>query len=101
MLASLRRMRWWELALSVLPFLLALSQVGYFASQPFHATFGVVLGLLVGGAGFSLNLKIAQRDWGALLEVAAMLAVVVGCFVVIESIAFILVAVLPAGFFDR
>jgi hypothetical protein len=55
----------------------------------------------VGGAGFSLNLKIAQRDWGALLEVAAMLAVVVGCFVVIESIAFILVAVLPAGFFDR
>lgn len=94
-------MRWWELALSVLPLLLALSQVGYFGSQPFHATFGVVLGLLVGGAGVSLNMKIAQRDWGVLREVAAMLAVVVGCFLVIEGIALVLVAILPAGFFDR
>jgi hypothetical protein len=30
-----------------------------------------------------------------------MLGVVVGCFVVIELIAVILGAILPAGFFDR
>jgi hypothetical protein len=101
LLAGLRRLRWWELTLSVLPFLLALSQVGYFPGKPFHAIFGVVLGLVVGSAGFSLNIKIAQRGWGVLTEVGAMLAVLVGCFVVIELIALILVAVLPAGFFDR
>ena len=101
MLTSIRRLRWWELILAVLPFLLALSQVGYFGSKPFHATFGVVFGLVVGSAGFALNMKLAQRRWGVLREVAAMLAVVVGCFVVIELISMILVAVLPTGFFDR
>ena len=101
LLTSLRRLRWWELILAVLPFLLALSQVGYFGSKPFHATFGVVFGLLVGSAGFILNIKIAQRRWGVVPEIAAMLAVVVGCFVAIELISMILVAVLPAGFFDR
>jgi hypothetical protein len=101
LLAGLRRLRWWELALSVLPFLLALSQVGYFASKPFHATFGVFLGLLIGTGGFSLNMRIAQRHWGVLVEVAAMLAVLVGCFVAIELIALILGAILPTGFFDR
>ena len=99
--ASLRRLRWWELTLAVLPFLLAVSQLGYFATKPFHATFGVVLGLLVGGAGFVLNVKLAQRRWRVVLKVAAMLAVVGGCFVAVESIALTLGAVLPAGFFDR
>jgi hypothetical protein len=56
--------------LSVLPFLLVLSQVGYFASKPFQATFGVVLGLVVGSGGFTLNMKIAQKRWRVLLEVA-------------------------------
>jgi hypothetical protein len=92
---------WWELALAVLPFLLLLSQAGYFASKPFHATFGVVLGLIVGFAGFSLNINLAQRRWGVLPKVTAMLAVLVGSFVVIETIALVLVAVLPGGFFDR
>lgn len=99
--ASLRRLRWWELALALLPFLLALSQVGYFASKPFHAIFGVVLGLVAGTAAFSLNVQLAQRRWSVLPEVAAMLMVLVGCFVAIEVIALILTAVLPAGFFDR
>jgi hypothetical protein len=101
LLAGLRRLRWWELAISVLPFLLALSQVGYFASKPFHAAFGVLLGLVVGAGGFSLNIRIAHRRWGVFLEVAAMLAVLVGCFLAIELIALILGAILPAGFFDR
>jgi uncharacterized protein YybS (DUF2232 family) len=101
LLASLRRLRWWELALSVLPFLLALSQVGYFASKPFHATFGVVMGLVVGTGGFGLNVMITQRRWRQLPEAGAMLAVLVGCFVVVELIAVVLGAVLPAGFFDR
>jgi uncharacterized membrane protein len=99
--AGLRQLRWWELALAVLPFLLAVSQVGYFASKPFHATFGVVLGLVVGSAGFGLNVKLAQRRWGVALEVGAMLGVLVGCFVIVETIALVLGAVLPAGFFDR
>jgi hypothetical protein len=100
-IGRLRRLRWWELALAVLPFLLAVSQLGYFATKPFHAAFGVVLGLLVGGAGFVLNVRLAQRRWGAVIKVAAMLGVVVGCFVAVESIALALGAVLPAGFFDR
>jgi hypothetical protein len=99
--ASLRRFRGWELTLAVLPFLLAVSQVGYFATKPFHATFGVILGLVVGSVGFALNVKFAQRRWGVLLKVGAMLAVLVGCFVAVETIALILGVVLPAGFFDR
>jgi uncharacterized protein YybS (DUF2232 family) len=100
-IGRLRRLRWWELALAVLPFLLALSQVGYFATKPFHATFGVVLGLLVGSAGFALNVTFAQTRWRVLLKVGAMLVVLMGCFVAVETIAVGLGAVLPAGFFDR
>jgi hypothetical protein len=94
-------LRWWEFAVAALPFLLAVSQLGYLASKPFHAAFGIVLGLLVGTAGFWLNMQLAHRGWRTLLEVAAMLIVLVGCFVAVEAIALILNAVLPAGFFDR
>jgi len=98
---SLQRLRWWELVLAALPFLLAVSQVGYLASKPFHAVFGIVLGLVVGAAGFWLNIQLAHRRWRMLLEIAAMLIVLVGCFVAVEAIALILSAILPAGFFDR
>lgn len=99
--AGVRRLRWWELTLAVLPFLLGVSQVGYLTTKPFHAIFGIVLGLAVGSAGFWLNVQLAQRHWRALLEVAAMLMVVVGSFVAVEAIALALNAILPAGFFDR
>jgi NhaP-type Na+/H+ or K+/H+ antiporter len=94
-------LHWWEFALAALPLFLAVSQVGYLASKPFHAAFGIVLGLVVGTAGFWLNVQLAHRPWRRLLEIAAMLIVLVGCFVVVEAIAFILNAMLPAGFFDR
>ena len=87
--------------MAALPFLLAVSQLGYLASKPFHAAFGIVLGLVVGTAGFWLNVQLAHRGWRTLLEIAAMLIVVVGCFVAVEAIALILNALLPAGFFDR
>ena len=98
---SLQRLRWWELVLAALPLLLAVSQVGYLASKPFHAVFGIVLGLVVGAAGFWLNIQLAHRRWRMLLEIAAMLMVLVGCFVAVEAIALILNAILPAGFFNR
>jgi hypothetical protein len=100
-LASLRLLRWWQLVLSALPFLLPLSQAGYFGSENFHAAFGVVLGLVVAVGGFTVNMKVAERRWPVLAQVAAMLGVLVGCFVVIELIALILTAALPAHFFDR
>ena len=78
-----------------------MSQVGYLASKPFHAVFGIVLGLVVGAAGFWLNIQLAHRRWRMRLEIAAMLMVLVGCFVAVEGIALILNAILPAGFFDR
>lgn len=87
--------------LAALPLLLAVSQVGYLASKPFHAVFGIVLGLVVGFAGFWVNVHLAHRRWRALIEIAAMLVVLVVCFVAIESIALVLNASLPAGFFDR
>ena len=87
--------------LAALPFLLAVSQVGYLASKPFHAVFGIVLGLVVGTAGFWVNVQMAHRRWRALIEIAAMLVVLVVCFVAVEAIALILNAMLPAGFFDR
>jgi len=87
--------------LAALPLLLAVSQVGYLASKPFHAVFGIVLGLVVGAAGFWLNIQLVHRRWRMLLEIAAMLMVLVGCFVAVEAIALILNAILPAGFFDR
>jgi hypothetical protein len=99
--AGLGGLRWWELALALLPFLLAVSQLGYATSKPFHAVFGVVLGLAVGTAGFWLNLRLAHRHWRVLPEVGAMVAVFIGCFVAVEAIALILNALLPAGFFDR
>ena len=98
---SLQRLRWWELVLAALPLLLAVSQVGYLANKPFHAVFGIVLGLVVGVAGFWLNIQLVHRRWRMLLEIAAMLMVLVGCFVAVEAIALILNAILPAGFFDR
>lgn len=101
LVASLRRLRWWELSLALLPFLLAISQLGYLASKPFHAVFGIVLGLLVGAVGFAVNVQIAQKKWGVLPKVATMVAVLVGCFLGVEAIATILGAILPTGFFDR
>jgi hypothetical protein len=101
LVASLRRLRWWELLLALLPFLLAISQVGYLASKPFHAVFGIVLGLLVGTVGFVVNVQIAQKEWGVLPRVAGMIGVLIGCFLAVEAIATILGAILPAGFFDR
>jgi hypothetical protein len=98
---SLQRLRWWELVLAALPLLLAVSQVGYLANKPFHAVFGIVLGLVVGSAGFWVNIQLAHRRWRLLLEIAVMLMVLVGCFVAVEAIALILNAILPAGFFDR
>jgi hypothetical protein len=98
---SLGGLRWWERVLALLPFLLAVSQVGYVASKPFHAIFGIVLGLLVGAGGLLLNIQIAQRQWRVALEVAAMVLVLLGSFVAVEAIAAILNAILPAGFFDR
>jgi hypothetical protein len=100
-LANLRRLRWWELVLALLPYLLAVSQLGYLASKPFHAVFGIVLGMVVGTVGFGVNLQIAHRGWGVLPKVAAMLGVLVACFVAVEAIAAILGLMLPAGFFDR
>ena len=101
LVASLRRLRWWELSLALLPFLLAISQLGYLATKPFHAVFGIVLGLLVGAVGFTVNVQIAHKERGVLPKVAAMIAVLVGCFVAVEAIAMVLGAILPAGFFDR
>jgi hypothetical protein len=98
---SHQRLRWWELVLAAMPFLLAVSQVGYLASKPFHAVFGIVLGLVVGTAGFWVNVQMAHKRWRALIEIAAMLVVLVVCFVAVEAIALILNAILPAGFFDR
>lgn len=94
-------MHWWERVLVLLPFLLALSQVGYFGSKPFHALFGVALGLAIGAIAFYCNLNIARRRWRAPLEVAAMLAVPIGGFVSVVVIGLTLNAILPAGFFDR
>lgn len=94
-------LRWWQLTLALLPFLLAVSQLGYLASKPIHAIFGIVLGLVVGTAGFWLNVRLAHRHWRVLPEVAAMVMVLLGCFVAVEAIALALNAILPAGFFDR
>jgi hypothetical protein len=101
LVASLRRLHWWELALAALPFVLAISQVGYFATKPFHATFGVILGLVVGTAGCAVNIKVAQRGWSVPLEVAAMIVVLLVCFVAVEAVALLLGVLLPVGFFDR
>ena len=87
--------------LAALPFLLAVSQVGYLANKPFHAVFGIVLGLVVGSAGFWVNIELAHRRWRALIDIAAMLVVLVLCFLAVEGIAWLLNAMLPAGFFDR
>jgi NhaP-type Na+/H+ or K+/H+ antiporter len=101
LLSLFRRLRWWELALALLPFLLGVSQVGYLTTKPFHAIFGIVLGLAVGAVGFWLNIQLTQKQWRVLLEVAAMVAVLVACFVAVEAIALILNSILPAGYFDR
>ena len=87
--------------MALLPFLLAVSQLGYLASKPFHAVFGIVLGLLVGTAGFWVNLQLAGQRWGTLAKVGAMLGVLVGCFIAVEAIGGLLSALAPAGFFDR
>jgi hypothetical protein len=57
--------------------------------------------LVVGSAGFVVNIKVAQRHWRVPLEVPAMIAVLVACFVAVESVALLLGVLLPAGFFDR
>ena len=85
----------WQLAVSLLPLLLTLGQLGYLSSRPIHALVGVVLGGIVGAAGVVLNLRLVHGTWSGARLALALIGTLVLCFVVVELIGATLGALFP------
>jgi len=80
--AAFRGLSWWQLVLSLLPLVL----IGL----------GGLVGGAVGGAGAWLNLKVARRSLHPAVKALAMIAVVVGTYVVWSFVAIALKAMIAS-----
>lgn len=74
--AAFRGLTWWQLVLTILPALLLFV--------------GGLVGGLIGAIGLVANLQLARRQFSAGLKVAAMIAVVIACYLLYTVVAAVL-----------